>query len=51
VREGYFEVPRDCTLAELADEIGVDKSTASGVLRRGEARVLKRFLTGSDRKR
>ena len=51
VREGYFEVPRDCTLAELADEVGVDESTASGVLRRGEARVLKRFLTGSDRKR
>ncbi|MDZ7688175.1 MAG: helix-turn-helix domain-containing protein [Halobacteriales archaeon] len=46
LREGYFEVPRDCTLEELADEIGVDKSTASGVLRRGEARVLKRFLTG-----
>jgi predicted DNA binding protein len=46
VREGYFEVPRDCTLSELADELDIDKSTASGVLRRGEARVLKRFLTG-----
>ncbi len=47
MREGYFEVPRDCTLDELADELGVDKSTASGVLRRGEARVLKRFLTSA----
>lgn len=46
VREGYFEVPRDCTLAELADEMGIDESTASGVLRRGEARVVKQFLTG-----
>jgi len=46
VREGYFEVPRGCTLEEVADEMGVDKSTASGVLRRGEARVVKRFLTG-----
>jgi predicted DNA binding protein len=51
LREGYFEVPRDCTLAELADEIGVDKSTASGVLRRGEARVLRWFLTGVDGER
>lgn len=46
MREGYFEVPRDCTLEEVADEMGVDKSTASGVVRRGEARVLKWFLTG-----
>lgn len=50
VREGYFEVPRDCTLEDAADELGVDKSTASGVLRRGEARVLKRFLTGAGEK-
>lgn len=51
VREGYFEVPRESSLEEVADELGVDKSTASGVLRRGEGRVLKRFLTGGDRKR
>lgn len=31
---------------DVADELDVDKSTASGVLRRGEARVLKKFLTG-----
>jgi predicted DNA binding protein len=49
VRQGYFEVPRDCTLAELAEEVGIDKSTASEVLRRGEARLLKWFLTGSNR--
>lgn len=46
VREGYFEVPRRCTLAELADEVGVDKSTASTVLRRGEGRLVKWFLSG-----
>lgn len=44
VREGYYEVPRECTLADLAATLGVDKSTASGVLRRGESRVLKWFL-------
>ncbi len=51
IRKGYFEVPRDCTLAELADELGIDKSTASTVLRRGESRLLEWHLTGpqSDR--
>lgn len=47
VRKGYFEVPRECTLADLAADAGVDKSTASGILRRGEARIVKWFLTGS----
>lgn len=48
VREGYFEVPRGCTLAELAAEVGVDKSTASTVLRRGEGRLVKWFLSGPE---
>lgn len=51
VQQGYFEVPRDCTLAALAEGVGVDKSTASEVLRRGEARLLKWFLAGSNRER
>jgi predicted DNA binding protein len=44
LRQGYFEVPRECTLAELADELDVDKSTASETVRRGQARVLEEFL-------
>ena len=48
IRNGYFEVPRRCTLAELAATLDVDKSTASTVLRRGESRVLKWFLAGPD---
>lgn len=47
LRMGYFEVPRDATLEAVATELGIDKSTASGVLRRGEARMLKAHLTGS----
>ncbi len=43
-RQGYFEVPRECTLADLAADLDVDKSTVSTVLRRGEQRVLTRFL-------
>lgn len=46
IRKGYFEVPRDCTLAELAEDLSVDKSTASTILRRGESRLLKWHLTG-----
>lgn len=45
VRAGYFEVPRECTLAELAESVDADKSTVSTVLRRGERRVLDWFLT------
>lgn len=48
VREGYFTVPRDCTLAELADTLDVDKSTASTTLRRAESRLVKWFLAGPD---
>jgi len=48
VREGYFSVPRECTLVELADSLGVDKSTVSTTLRRGEARLVKWFLSGPD---
>jgi predicted DNA binding protein len=43
-RMGYFEVPRDCTLAEVADALDVDTSTVSETIRRGTARVLNRFL-------
>lgn len=45
LRRGYFEVPRECTLAELADALDVDKSTTSETVRRGTARVVEQFLT------
>jgi predicted DNA binding protein len=44
-RQGYFEVPRDCSLAEVADALEVDPSTASETIRRGTARLLGRFLS------
>jgi hypothetical protein len=43
-RMGYFEVPRDCTLAEVADSLDVDTSTVSETIRRGTARVLEQFM-------
>lgn len=51
VQQGYFEVPRECTLAELSADFEIDKSTASEILRRGEARLVKWFLTGATHKR
>lgn len=45
LRSGYFDVPRDCTLAELAVDLGVDKSTTSRILRRGETKIVQWFLT------
>lgn len=51
MRRGYFEVPRECTLAELAATLEIDKSTASTILRRGESRILQWFLTGAHEQR
>ncbi|ELY95982.1 helix-turn-helix domain-containing protein [Natrialba taiwanensis] len=48
IRMGYFDIPRTCTLAAVADELGIDKSTASTILRRGEARIIKSFISGPD---
>lgn len=47
-RRGYYEVPRDCTLGELADAVGIDTSTASGVLRRAEQSVVAWFLADAE---
>jgi predicted DNA binding protein len=43
-RHGYFDVPRECTLADLADALGVDKSSASETIRRGAGRVIGEFI-------
>lgn len=45
LKEGYLEVPRQAKLADVAAELDVDPSTASGLLRRGQARVLGWFLS------
>jgi hypothetical protein len=44
VEEGYYDTPRDCTLTELADAVGVAKSTASETLHRAEEKVIKEFV-------
>lgn len=49
LREGYFRVPRECTLEDVATALDVDTSTASETIRRGAARVLEWFLVGPGR--
>jgi len=39
-----YETPRQCSLTELADEIGVAKSTCSGMLQRAEGALVENFL-------
>lgn len=40
VKLGYYEIPRKITLTELADRIGVAKSTLSGILRRIDKKLI-----------
>ncbi len=50
LRESYFEVPRGCTLADLAATMDIDKSTASGIIRRAQARLVAWYLTSAGRR-
>ena len=40
LKQGYYEMPREINLEELADEAGVAKTTASQHLRKAERRVM-----------
>lgn len=44
VREGYYDIPRECTLTELAEREGIAKSTASECLHRAESKVVRQFV-------
>lgn len=41
---GYYEVPRETDLSDLADDLGVSRQAASERLRRGTARLLRNTL-------
>ena len=44
VDEGYYDTPRDCSLTDLADAVGIAKSTASEMLHRAEEKIIKEFV-------
>lgn len=48
VERGYYESPRGIELNELADELGVRKSTLSVTLRRAEGRLAGRYVRNRD---
>jgi len=43
-RSGYFEVPGEATLSDLADELGISKNAASARLHRGYANLVENTL-------
>lgn len=40
---GYYDIPRTCTLTELAKEAGIAKSTCSEKLHRAESKIVRAF--------
>jgi len=48
VERGYYDTPRTCTLTDLAEAVGLAKSTTSEKLHRAEGTVLKKFVGGDD---
>lgn len=45
---GYFDVPRDISQRELADEFGISSSAVSQRLRRGVSQILAETVAGND---
>ncbi|MFB6353291.1 MAG: helix-turn-helix domain-containing protein [Halobacteriales archaeon] len=46
VERGYYDTPRGCSLTELAEELGMAKSSVSETLHRAEGRVVKHYIEG-----
>jgi predicted DNA binding protein len=46
-RKGFFDVPRRVTLGQLAEELGVSRSTLMESLRRAEARIMRERFSDS----
>lgn len=44
IERGYYDSPRRCSLTDLADALGVNKATASGILHRAEGQLIKQSV-------
>ncbi|WP_135305870.1 helix-turn-helix domain-containing protein [Haloarcula amylovorans] len=44
VEEGYYDTPRGCSLTELAETVGIAKSSCSDTLHRAEETIIKSFV-------
>lgn len=47
VERGYYDTPRGCTVTELSDALGIEKSSASRLLHRAESRIVTQFVAGT----
>lgn len=41
---GYYDTPREATLTEVADAVGVSKATCSEILHRAEGKIVESYL-------
>lgn len=48
LEHGYYETPRECSLTELAAELGIAQSTASETLHRAEGAIVRAFFGDLD---
>lgn len=44
LERGYYDNPRRCSLTDIANSVGVNKATASGILHRAEGAIIKEFM-------
>jgi len=44
VERGYYDTPRECSLTDLADHLGMAKSTVSETLHRAESAIISEFV-------
>ncbi|MEM4781102.1 MAG: helix-turn-helix domain-containing protein, partial [Halalkalicoccus sp.] len=49
IDQGYYDSPRECTLSELAESVGIAKSTASETLHRAEGAIIKEYVESDSR--
>ncbi|WP_247000296.1 helix-turn-helix domain-containing protein [Halosolutus gelatinilyticus] len=47
IERGYYETPRECTVAELATALNVRRSSASRLLHRAESRIINEFVANT----
>lgn len=47
---GYYNSPRECSLTDLAAELGINKSTASDILHRAEGHIISEFVAATEMK-
>lgn len=47
IERGYYDTPRRCSLTDLANAVGLAKSTTSETLHRAEEQVMKKFASSA----